>query len=128
VRSAGSGPPAEAGSRRGRPSRGASGHRPELHRAGRQPRGNDEASDGPFLRDEVGGANRRGTVGVVARGRDLGNAQFYINLVVNPRLDYDYTVFVAICDQGMQAVDQILEGDRIETMRIAKPTRTCRSR
>ena len=37
--------------------------------------------------------NRRGTVGLSTRGRDTGDAQFFINLVDNPRLDFDYTVF-----------------------------------
>ena len=27
------------------------------------------------------------------RGRDTGDAQFFINLVDNPRLDFEYTVF-----------------------------------
>jgi cyclophilin family peptidyl-prolyl cis-trans isomerase len=101
---------------------------PNFIAQGGSPAGTDESGDGQFMRDEVGGSNRRGTLGIIARGRDLGNAQFYVNLVDNPRLDYDYTVFAAVCDQGMQVVDQILEGDRIETMRIARPTRTCRSR
>ncbi|MEO6866289.1 MAG: peptidylprolyl isomerase, partial [Gemmatimonadaceae bacterium] len=36
-----------------------------------------------FMRDEVGGENRRGTIGISTRGRDTGDGQLYINLVDN---------------------------------------------
>ena len=46
------------------------------------------------MRDEVGlRSHTRGTVGISTRGRDTGDAQIWLNLVDNPRLDHDYTVF-----------------------------------
>ena len=63
----------------------------------------------PFTRDELGVPNWRGTVGLSTRGRDTGDAQFYINLVDNVRLDHEYTVF-AVVTRGMDVVDRLLEG------------------
>jgi cyclophilin family peptidyl-prolyl cis-trans isomerase/HEAT repeat protein len=76
---------------------------------GGSPSANEYAGDGPFTRDEVGGENRRATVGISTRGRDTGDAQIFINLVDNVRLDHDYTVFARVV-QGMQYVDLIQEG------------------
>ena len=38
-------------------------------------------------------SHARGTLGMSTRGRDTGDAQVFINLVDNSRLDYDYTVW-----------------------------------
>ena len=57
----------------------------------------------------------RGTVGVSAP--DTGDAQFFINLVDNPRSDHQYTVFAQILN-GADVVDRILEGDIIESIEI----------
>ena len=76
------------------------------------PNANEYCGDCPFMRDELGAMHTRGTVGISTRGRDTGDAQIFINLVDNARLDYDYTVFATICS-GMEAVDEIQEGDRI---------------
>ncbi|MEO6865151.1 MAG: peptidylprolyl isomerase, partial [Gemmatimonadaceae bacterium] len=70
-----------------------------------------------FMRDEVGGANRRGTIGISTRGRDTGDGQFYINLVDNARLDGDYTVFGNVI-AGLDVVDRIEEGDVIDSVVI----------
>ena len=70
-----------------------------------------------FLRDEVGGENRRGTFGMSTRGRDTGDGQFYINLIDNARLDGDYTVFGKVIT-GLDVVDRIEEGDVIESVVI----------
>jgi cyclophilin family peptidyl-prolyl cis-trans isomerase/HEAT repeat protein len=75
---------------------------------------------GPFMRDEVGGANLRGTLGISTRGRDTGDGQVFINLVDNWRLDHTYTVFARVTS-GMDAVDRILEGDVIERIAIVRP-------
>ena len=58
------------------------------------------------MRDEVGGMHERGTIGISTRGPDTGDAQIFINLVDNPRLDFDYTVFARVCS-GMNVVDEI---------------------
>jgi cyclophilin family peptidyl-prolyl cis-trans isomerase len=85
---------------------------------GGSPGANEYAGDGPYTRDEVGlASNLRGTVGLSTRGRDTGDAQFYINLVDNVRLDHTYTVFATV-ERGMEIVDLVLEGDVIERIEI----------
>jgi cyclophilin family peptidyl-prolyl cis-trans isomerase len=66
-----------------------------------------------FLRDEVGSVpHRRGTIGMSTRGHDTGDAQWFVNLKDNLRLGADYTVFAEVV-QGMDVVDDVLEGDVI---------------
>jgi cyclophilin family peptidyl-prolyl cis-trans isomerase/cytochrome oxidase assembly protein ShyY1 len=66
-----------------------------------------------FLRDELGTVpHLRGTVGMSTRGHDTGDAQWFVNLKDNRRLDRDYTVFAEVVE-GMDAVDGVLEGDVI---------------
>jgi cyclophilin family peptidyl-prolyl cis-trans isomerase len=85
---------------------------------GGSPGMNEYVGDGPFMRDELGLAHHgRGTVGISTRGRDTGDAQWFINMVDNYRLDHEYTVFATIVD-GMDIVDRILEGDVMESVRI----------
>ncbi len=80
---------------------------------GGSPGANEYAGDASFMRDELGlRSNARGTVGTSTRGRDTGDAQFFINLLDNPRLDHDFTVFAEITS-GMDVVDAVLEGDVI---------------
>ena len=88
---------------------------------GGSPHANEYSGDGPYMRDEVGlTAHARGTVGVSTRGRDTGDAQFFINLVDNPRLDFEYTVFGTVDPRDMPAVDAIVEGDRIRSVVLQK--------
>jgi cyclophilin family peptidyl-prolyl cis-trans isomerase/HEAT repeat protein len=85
---------------------------------GGSPGANEYAGDGPFMRDELGlRSHTRGTVGLSTRGRDTGDAQFFINLLDNPRLDHDYTVFGEVTS-GMDVVDSVLEGDVIERIEL----------
>lgn len=86
---------------------------------GGSPGANEYAGDsGPFMRDEVGlWPHVRGAVGISTRGRDTGDAQFFIDLVDNPRLNGDYTVFGQVLT-GMDVVDQIVEGAVIEKIEI----------
>ena len=81
---------------------------------GGSPGANEYAGHKEYMRDEVGGRNVRGSVGLSTRGRNTGDAQIYINLVDNNRLDYDYTVFATVVD--MAAVDKIVEGDVIRSI------------
>lgn len=93
---------------------------------GGSPGANEYCGDCPFMRDEVGLAqNQRGTIGISTRGRDTGDAQIYINLIDNARLDHDYTVFARVCGDGMTAVDEIIEGDRISRVTLSSSTRAC---
>ncbi len=88
---------------------------------GGSPGANEYVGDGPFLRDEVGlRAHRRGAVGISTRGRDTGDAQFFVDLVDIPRLDHEYTVFAEVVE-GMSTVDRILEGDIMQKVEVITP-------
>jgi cyclophilin family peptidyl-prolyl cis-trans isomerase/HEAT repeat protein len=94
---------------------------------GGSPDANEYCGDCAFMRDELGLAmHERGTIGISTRGRDTGDAQIFINLVDNARLDHEYTVFARVCsDRGMDVVDQIQEGDKISRIRMMPATPTC---
>jgi cyclophilin family peptidyl-prolyl cis-trans isomerase len=85
---------------------------------GGSPGANEYVGDASFMRDEVGlWPHVRGAVGISTRGHDTGDAQIFIDLVDNPRLDHDYTVFAQVLN-GIEIVDQILEGDTIDRIEI----------
>jgi cyclophilin family peptidyl-prolyl cis-trans isomerase len=85
---------------------------------GGSPGASEYVGDAMFMRDEVGlWPHVRGAVGISTRGHDTGDAQLFIDLVDNPRLDHDYTVFAQVLN-GMDVVDQILEGDIIDAVEI----------
>jgi cyclophilin family peptidyl-prolyl cis-trans isomerase len=85
---------------------------------GGSPAANEYVGDASFMRDEVGEwPHVRGAVGISTRGRDTGDAQIFVDLVDNPRLDHEYTVFAHVLT-GMDVVDAILEGDVIEGVDI----------
>jgi cyclophilin family peptidyl-prolyl cis-trans isomerase len=93
---------------------------------GGSPRANEYAGDALYMRDEVGlDMHTRGSLGISTRGRDTGDAQIFINLVDNPFLDYEYTVFARVCGDGMETVDRIQEADRIQRIQIERSDR-CR--
>ena len=85
---------------------------------GGSPGANEYAGHSDYMRDEVGGQNVRGAVGLSTRGRNTGDAQFFINLVDNTRLDYDYTVFAIAED--LTVVDRIQEGDTIKSIDMTR--------
>jgi cyclophilin family peptidyl-prolyl cis-trans isomerase len=85
---------------------------------GGSPGANEFAGDGAFMRDETGLASHvRGAASISTRGRDTGDAQIWFNLVDNPRLDHDYTVFGRVA-AGADVLDRILECDVIERIDI----------
>jgi cyclophilin family peptidyl-prolyl cis-trans isomerase/HEAT repeat protein len=85
---------------------------------GGSPGATEYIGDARFMRDEVGlWPHVRGAVGISTRGRDTGDAQIFVDLVDNPRLDHEYTVFAQVLN-GIEIVDQILEGDVIERIDI----------
>ena len=88
---------------------------------GGSPGANEYVGDARYMRDETGpGASHvRGAVGISTRGRDTGDAQIFIDLVDVPRLDHDYTVFGKVTS-GLDVLDRILEGARIERVTIEK--------
>jgi cyclophilin family peptidyl-prolyl cis-trans isomerase len=78
---------------------------------GGSPGANEYVGLAQYLRDELGTVPHvRGTVGMSTRGHDTGDAQWFINLKDNLRLNRDYTVFAEVIE-GMDVVDGILEGD-----------------
>jgi cyclophilin family peptidyl-prolyl cis-trans isomerase/HEAT repeat protein len=80
---------------------------------GGSPGANEYAGHDPYMRDEVGlPSHDRGTLGISTRGHDTGDAQIFVNLVDNPRLDHRYTVFARVLS-GMEVVDTVVEGDAI---------------
>jgi peptidyl-prolyl cis-trans isomerase B (cyclophilin B) len=90
---------------------------------GGSPGANEYWGDGPFTRDEVGLlGNWRGTVGVSTRGRDTGDAQLYINVVDNLRLDHNYTILGEVV-AGMDVVDGLREGAAIARARAIEEAR-----
>jgi cyclophilin family peptidyl-prolyl cis-trans isomerase/HEAT repeat protein len=90
---------------------------------GGSPGANEYTGDGPFMRDELGAvSHERGTVGISTRGRDTGDAQIFVNLVDNPRLDFQYTVWGSVAS-GLDVVDAILEGDTMARVEIVDRAR-----
>jgi cyclophilin family peptidyl-prolyl cis-trans isomerase len=82
------------------------------------PDANEYVGDDAFMRDELTlRTHARGTLGISARGRDTGDGQWFINLVDNPLLDHEYTIFGRI-DSGQEAAEHILEGDRIARVEV----------
>ncbi|MDX1647837.1 MAG: peptidylprolyl isomerase [Longimicrobiales bacterium] len=85
---------------------------------GGSPHANEYQGAPRHTRDEVGLASHwRGTVGISTRGRDTGDAQIFVNLLDNVRLDHDYTVVGTVVD-GMDVVDATLEGSVIQRAEI----------
>ena len=78
---------------------------------------NEYVGGSHFFRDELGNVSHlRGGVGMSTRGHDTGDGQWFIDLSDLPRLDRDYTLFAEVI-QGMQVVDDVLEGDWIVSIR-----------
>lgn len=87
---------------------------------GGSPAANEYVGDGPFLRDELSLRSLvRGTLGISTRGRDTGDAQIYVNLTDNFRLDHDYTVFGEII-RGRNVAEGVLEADVIQRVEIVR--------
>ncbi|HVX88541.1 MAG TPA: peptidylprolyl isomerase, partial [Gemmatimonadales bacterium] len=79
-----------------------------------------------FFRDELGNLSHlRGGVGMSTRGHDTGDGQWFIDLSDLPRLDRDYTLFGEVV-AGMEVVDAVLEGDRIESITRSERVRWIR--
>jgi cyclophilin family peptidyl-prolyl cis-trans isomerase len=85
---------------------------------GGSPGATEYVGDGAFMRDELTSrTHRRGTAGISSRGRDTGDAQLFINLIDNPRLDHDYTVFGEIIT-GRAVAERVMEGDIITQIEV----------
>lgn len=85
---------------------------------GGSPGANEYVGYPHYLRDATGRVpHLRGTVGMSTRGHDTGDAQWFVNLRDNLRLNRDYTVFAEVTE-GIEVVDGIIEGDVIASMRV----------
>jgi cyclophilin family peptidyl-prolyl cis-trans isomerase len=84
---------------------------------GGSPGANEYVGLAQFLRDELGTVpHARGTLGMSTRGHDTGDAQWFVNLRDNLRLNGDYTVWAEVVE-GIDVVDGVLEGDVIRSIR-----------
>jgi cyclophilin family peptidyl-prolyl cis-trans isomerase len=85
------------------------------------PRGDQNGGPGYQIRDEI---NLRryetGTVGMALSGKDTGGSQFFITHSPQPHLDGGYTIFGRVIE-GMDAVNRIARGDKIERVEIIGP-------
>ena len=72
---------------------------------GGSPGASEYVGDARYMRDEVSSlSHERGTVGISTRGRDTGDAQWFINMVDNPRLDHEHTVFAQVLNGLVSAL------------------------
>ena len=87
---------------------------------GGSPNANEYSGEGPYSRDEIGSQPHwRGTVGLSTRGRDTGDAQIFVNLADNLRLDFNYTILGMVVE-GMEIVDAVQEGAVIERAEVVQ--------
>lgn len=93
---------------------------------GGSPHDNEYSGSGRFVVDELSTVpHPRGSVGMSTRRHSTGDLQWFVNLRDNARLTADYTVFGVIVD-GMDAVDDVMEGDQISVMREVSGPRPAR--
>lgn len=85
---------------------------------GGDPRGDQNGGPGYQIRDEINlRSYETGTVGMALSGKDTGGSQFFITHSPQPHLDGGYTVFGQVIE-GMEVVNRIARGDRIERVEI----------
>jgi len=85
---------------------------------GGSPDANEVVGNSPFMNDEVGlRSHRRGAVGISTRGHDTGDAQSFIDMNDNDRLNHAYTVWASVV-KGMDVADTVLETDVMTSVRV----------
>jgi cyclophilin family peptidyl-prolyl cis-trans isomerase/HEAT repeat protein len=88
---------------------------------GGDPRGDQNGGPGYQIRDEINLRKyQTGSVGMALSGKDTGGSQFFITHSPQPHLDGGYTVFGQVVE-GMDVVNRIARGDRIEKVEILEP-------
>jgi len=93
---------------------------PDFVIQGPSPGGNEYVGYPRFFRDELGNVpHARGTVGMSTRGHDTGDAQWFVNLRDNFRLNKDYSIFGEVVE-GIDVVDGVLEGDVIAKIEVVR--------
>jgi len=91
---------------------------PDFVIQGGSPSSNEYVGNPRFIRDELGTVPHvRGTVGMSTRGHDTGDAQWFVNLRDNLRLNRDYSIFGEVIE-GIDVVDGVLEGDVIVRIEV----------
>jgi cyclophilin family peptidyl-prolyl cis-trans isomerase len=96
---------------------------PLLAVRGGSPGANEYTGADRYFRDELGLEHHAtGTVGLVTKGRDTGNGQFFIDLTDQFQLDGVFTAFARVVPDRMQPdlLDRILEGTRIIAITISQ--------
>lgn len=85
---------------------------------GGDPRGDGWGGPGFTLRCENNPVPyTSGTVGMALAGKDTGGSQWFVTHSAQPHLMGRYTVFAKVA-KGMEVVDRIIPGDRIERVEI----------
>lgn len=85
---------------------------------GGDPRGDGYGGPGHVVPCEWSNLHyERGTVGIALAGKDTGGSQFFVTQTPQPHLDARYTV-VGQVGEGLEVIDLLLPGDRIETVEI----------
>lgn len=91
---------------------------PDFVIQGGSPGANEYAGNSRYIRDELGTVpHLRGTVGMSTRGHDTGDAQWFVNLRDNLRLNPEYSIFAEVVD-GIDVVDGVMEGDVIARIEV----------
>jgi cyclophilin family peptidyl-prolyl cis-trans isomerase/HEAT repeat protein len=84
------------------------------------PRGDGWGGPGYFIRSEYNALPfERGSVAMATSGKDTGGSQFFLSLARQPHLDGNYTLFARVI-HGMDVVEQLVEGDMIESVTIVE--------
>ena len=85
------------------------------------PRGDGWGGPGYEIRCEYNDLSyNTGSVGMATSGKDTGGSQFFICQSPQPHLNGRYTLFGRLLE-GMDVVDSIEVGDRIQTVKIIEP-------
>ncbi len=85
---------------------------------GGSPDANEVVGDSPFMNDEVGLVpHKRGALGISTRGHDTGDAQLFIDMNDNDRLNHAYTVWASVL-KGMDVADTVLETDVMVSVKV----------
>jgi cyclophilin family peptidyl-prolyl cis-trans isomerase/HEAT repeat protein len=85
---------------------------------GGDPRGDGWGGPGFTIRSEFGMEHYgRGTVGIASSGKDTEGSQFFVTHSRQPHLEGRYTI-IGTVTEGIDVVDRLQVGDRIERMRF----------
>lgn len=114
---------------------GTTFHRVEVNNfaVGGSPGSNVYSGADRFIRDEIGLLHVFWAVALSTRGHDAGDGQFFIDLSEQTRFDHLFTVFAHVIattngQLSVDALDEVLEGTKIETIRETTQAITCPKR